>query len=210
MKVVLKAAGKTVSLLVLAFAFLALSQTVAWADPVTIAGSTTGSFSGLTTGLSFAGNTFNVTTQNGIAALSGLQSLGTFTQNTFAGDLNGAFTLTVNFSLPTGITGGNSTTYTALVTGSVADLDNGGSLVTFNSAQRAQTFTFSSPTGAGVFTLLLPDFVAITSGRTAELHGFILGAQQSAPVPEPATILLLGTGMTGLGAMMRRRRRKLE
>lgn len=207
MKTYLTMLAKTLALAIATIAIFTLSQGVARADEVTIAGSTqpTGGFTGTTPGLTFVGNTFNVTTQSGFAALSGVERLGTFNQLVNQGDLSGNFTLTVTFTLPSGITGGNPTTFTAAVTGHVGDLDHGGALITFDTP--SQKFNFSNAGATGTFTLTLPNFVPVTSGHTAELQAFITSARQSS-VPEPATLLLLGTGLTGVAGVARRRMKR--
>jgi len=186
-----------------ALALITVTHTQAKADEVTLAGNASGAFSGTTTGLTFTGNVFGpVTTVGGFAALSGLNRLGTFIQAPNVGPLNGAFTLTINFLAPTGIGGGQSAVYTAVVTGNVGDFNNGGALITFNNP--VQTFNFSNNGVSGSFTLTLPNFVPVTSGQTAELQASFTGTQQSS-VPEPGTLFLLGTGLTGATAGIRKR-----
>jgi len=203
---------KPLALSLFAVAFFTLAQGVARADEVTIAGSTSGAFAGTTTGLSYTPSTFNVTTASGTAALGATASptnfnnLGSFTLAATPTTLNGSFTLTVNFTLPTGIAGGNSAVYTATVTGTVSNANSGGAVIAFDAATRSQVFTFNNGTTSGSFTLTLPDFVGVNPGDTIALSGRITGAQQNT-VPEPATMILLGTGISGVAAAVRRRRK---
>ena len=181
-----------------------LGQGQARADEVTISGSTTGVITGVPQ-LSFTGNnSFTNTTFLGVGALSGANNLGTFFLSTAPGTLvAGTFTLNVTFTSPTGINGGQGTTYTASITGSVSPVvNNGGGNINFNN--NPVVFTFSNGTASGSFSLALAD-VFVETGQAVNLTAGTTG-QQSA-IPEPATLFLLGTGLTGIAAKMRKRRK---
>jgi len=181
------------------------SHSIARADEVTISGSTSGSVTGVPQ-LTFTGNaSFAGTTALGIGSLSGANSLGSlFLVTAPTQPLNGSFTLNVSFTAPTGINGGQGAIYTAIITGSVSpNLDQGGVNILFNNP--SQLFTFNDGTNNGTFSLTVPNLF-VQTGRSAQLTAGITG-QQTAVVPEPTTLLLMGTGLTGVMAKLRQRRR---
>lgn len=184
-------------------AFLALSPTQAKADEITVAGSTTGSFTGAgdfsSAGLTFAGNpSFNQTTSGGFASIVlGALGLGP----TALSNYNGTFSLDVTFTLPSIIMGGASSLFSADLLGSVTS--SSGAAVLLNFSPSSQVLTFTNAADTGSFTLLVPSSVSVSDGNTTFLTGTILNGQQTpiVPAPEPSTILLSGLGLGGLFLM---------
>ena len=196
---------KPFALSIALLAIFAAGQTIAKADPVTVSGSSSGTVTGTAANfLSFTGNNFSATTAGGVGSFSGADRIGTFTLLSSVGDtpVSGNFTLNLTFTVPGGINGGQSTSYTATVSGVISTPNVGGVEIVFNNP--IQTFTFSNASGSGRFSMTQPK-VLVQSRETANLTAGLKGNQTA--VPEPATMLLLGTGLAGVAARIRKRRK---
>lgn len=178
-----------VVLTLLAVAVLALAPVAARADEVTVAGTT--SASGVPLGITFTNGSFSGTTAGGFA---GFSNLGSFTLSTsprtYTGD---TLSLLVVFTLPSGIAGGGSSTFTATLFGSVSTTPGGGVTIAFSPTQ---TFSFSNAGGSGSFSFTL-NTVSVNPGGTVNLSGSVSSAVYT-PAPEPGTLLLLGSGLAFL------------
>ena len=194
---------------------LILSAITANASNITVAGNTEGNFDGGTTAanvsmtevglsiLDFQGAAFStgVTTGNPPVQVSvGAFDLRTFRLFDFDGH---TFNLAVTFTAPAGAPGVPQT-FTATLTGTVQVLVPSES-ITINFNNTPQVFAYNG--GTFSFTVLDPTlneqdgFVDIQASISATTAG-----GPTTPTPEPVAMLLLGTGLAGVAAKLRKRR----
>lgn len=128
----------------------------------------------------------------------------------------GIFTTQISFALPVTIQGGQTTSFSAPYIGSVSRLLGGGVGIDFNCllCSNTQHFTFANSSYTGSFDLTIDHLNLLVGSHrndpidTELLIGHITNAQETPAVPEPASLVMVGSGLLTVAGGLRRRLKK--
>ena len=212
MKSVFPTGAKCFVLVFAMLIFMAMSHEVARAETITFSGTTDGSFNstGFTPtatlfGLTFTGATFPIgtvdTTASTLSLVAPTITIGSFTlTGNFPTSGMNTFALRFVVTFPPGVVGRTQPSAFSQDANLIGSPD-GSVLIDFLHNDEIPFTVEVDGIQIASFGMVIDD-IRILPGQTVALVGAV------EPIPEPATLLLLGTGLAGVGAAVRKRLKK--